>query len=99
MSLYDKEVPIEFLQKVLYSGCKYLSLYRSEILGNRLHLENLSKLRYLDMSYCFDNIFEVATSYIEIILDSCFSLQKLNLNGTEVTKRMVKRYVPKMDKR
>ena len=40
INLHGKIVPIEFLQKVLNSGCKYLSLFHSRIRGDVLHLEN-----------------------------------------------------------
>ena len=34
MNLFKKKVPSEFLQIVIENGCKYLSLYRTEITGN-----------------------------------------------------------------
>ena len=77
--------PLFRYKPVLVLGCKYLSLYRSEILGNRLHLENLSKLRYLDLTGCGN----LSTEDIGEILGACQSLERLTLDHAELSHNMV----------
>ena len=74
INLYNKVVPSGFVQLVLNSGCKYLSLYWAQILqgDNELKLEKPCKLRYLDLSDC-----KCRTEDIEEILSSCYFLEKL----------------------
>ena len=49
MNLFKKKVPSEFLQIVIENGCKYLSLYRTEITGNLKSIK-ASDLKYLDLT-------------------------------------------------
>ena len=71
-----REVPVGFIQKLLDSGCKYLSLSGVLIEGT-LNLANASRLKYLNLSgfglncYCENST---------IMLESCYSLQKLSLS-------------------
>ena len=66
-----REVPVKFIQRLLDSGCKYLSLSGVLIQGT-LNLANTSRLKYLNLSgfglncYC-----ENSTK----MLESCYSLK------------------------
>ena len=76
-------IPAELLQLVLNNGCQYLSLKMSTVVGN-LHLENSSKLRYLDMT----NL--TATDEVkERSLASCHSLEKISLMMMTLSNRML----------
>ena len=76
-------IPAELLQLVLNNGCQYLSLNKSTVVGN-LHLENSSKLRYLDMTYL------TATDELkEKSLASCDSLEKLSLMRMTLSPQML----------
>ena len=81
INLYNKKVPIEFLEKILDHGCKYLSLGAANLkvddanINGKIKLKNPSKLKYLDLSACrgdTENIFES-------FLESCNSLEKFAL--------------------
>ena len=87
INLYNKVVPSGFVQLVLNSGCKYLSLYWAQILqgDNELKLEKPCKLRYLDLSDC-----KCRTEDIEEILSSCYFLEKLTLDAIMLTPNMIK---------
>ena len=65
---------------ILHSGCKYLSLYYAGIFfyDDDLHLKNPLSLKYLDVECC-----AVEHDFIEEILGSCYSLEKLALNELE----------------
>ena len=71
-----RQVPVGFVQKLLNSGCTYLSLSGVLIEGT-LNLTNASRLKYLNLSgfglncYCENST---------IMLESCYSLQKLSLS-------------------
>ena len=83
MNLFWKKVPSEFLQIVIESGCKYLSLYRTEITGN-LNSIKPSVLKYLDLSYC-----DTDQEVIEQILSSCHFLEKLSLHNIVLNSKIV----------
>ena len=76
LNLCHKKVPVGFLQKLLDSGCKYLSL-SGVLIEGALNLAHASRLKYLNLSgfglncYC-----ENSTR----MLESCYSLQKLSLS-------------------
>ena len=72
INLCYKKVPVVFLQKLLNSGCKYLTLSYS-VLEGTLNLSKASRLEYLDLSS-----FEHGGNSRKI-LESCYSLQKLSL--------------------
>ena len=83
INLYRADVPAELLQLVLNNGCQYLSLKMSTVVGN-LHLENSSKLRYLDMTDL------TATDEVkERSLASCDSLEKLSLMKMTLSNQML----------
>ena len=79
-NLCYKKVPVGFLQRLLDSGCKYLSL--SEAILDQstgaLNLPKASRLKYLDLSGF--GTFEYMRENSEILLESCYSLQKLSLS-------------------
>ena len=83
MNLFKKKVPSEFLQIVIESGCKYLSLYRTEITGS-LKLIKASDLKYLDLTYC-----NADQEVIEKILSSCHFLEKLSLHNIVLNSKTV----------
>ena len=85
------DVPVEFLQVVLDSGCKYLCLASAKIVCKKSFFKKLkkpSKLRCLDLGFCRSN-----TKIIEEILASCKSLEKLNLIGQSMTHKMIKNII------
>ena len=84
INLYsNNSVPAKFLQLVFNNRCKYLSLNSTTVVGN-LHLENSSKLRYLDMTDL------TATDEVkEKSVDSWHSLEKISLIGMTLSKKML----------
>ena len=83
MNLFKKKVPSEFLQIVIESGCKYLSLYRTEITGSLKSIK-ASDLKYLDLTYC-----NADQEVIEKILSSCHFLEKLSLHNIVLNSKTV----------
>ena len=83
MNLFKKKVPSEFLQIVIENGCKYLSLYRTEITGNLKSIK-ASDLKYLDLTYC-----NADQEVIEKILSSCHFLEKLSLHNIVLNSKTV----------
>jgi len=82
-NFYENEVPIKFLEFILYRGCKFLNLCKAKLEGN-FSLDGMSKLRYLDLSNC-----NAKVGVLEGLLASCAALQKLSLKGCNVTSGMV----------
>ena len=81
LNLCYKRVPVVFLQKLLDSGCKYLSLSEA-VLDGTLSLPKSSKLKYLNLYGVGGNRFgHKNKDNIEKLLESCYSLQKLSLSG------------------
>ena len=88
INLLFKKVPIGFLELVLKNGCKYLSLFGAKLIGETVDFiqfwESIralkrNKLVYLELMDCQvteNGDYEV---FLESILDSCHSLQKLSL--------------------
>ena len=82
LNLCYKKVPVVFLQRLLDSGCKYLSLSEA-ILEHTLNLPQASKLKYLNLSsFGLKN-----RDNSEILLESCYSLQKLSLSAKNLKGR------------
>ena len=81
INLYNKKVPIKFLEKIMDYGCKYLSLNTAFLedkdanIHGEIKLNNPSKLKYLDISSCGGNTELILESFLE----SCKSLEKLAL--------------------
>ena len=82
LNLCYKKVPVRFLQRLLDSGCKYLSLSEA-ILEGTLNLPRASRLKYL-------NLFRFGhknSDNLEKLLESCYSLQKLSLSAKNLEGR------------
>ena len=85
LNLCYKKVPVGFLQKLLDSGCKYLSL-SGAVLDGTLNLTTTSGLKYLNLS---DFELECYRKNSEEILKSCFSLQKLSLCKSKLSLNLI----------
>ena len=84
LNLCYKNVPVVFIQKLLDSGCKYLTLSYS-VLDGTLNLSNASKLKYLDLSS-----FGLKNGKNSIkLLESCYSLQKLSLKRFQLSSKLI----------
>ena len=83
INLFQKNVPSEFLEFVIERGCKYLSLYQTEITGNLKPIK-ASDLKYLDLTYC-----NADQEVIEKILSSCHFLEKLSLHNIVLNSKTV----------
>ena len=84
LNLCYKNVPVVFIQKLLDSGCKYLTLSYS-VLDGTLNLSKASKLKYLDISsFGLKN----GTNSIKL-LESCYSLQKLSLKRFQLSSKLI----------
>jgi hypothetical protein len=83
VNLRNKKVPVEFLQKLLDSGCKYLSLSEA-ILEGTLNLPNASDLLYLNLSGFRNN------ENSEKMLKSSHSLQKLSLSRFHLSANLIR---------
>ena len=94
-NLVKKIVKTEFLEMILVRGCKSLNISNSTIVGC-LNSNTKSQLRALDLSqptwtgtwpcrqvYCKETV-----DVIELLLASCCSLQRLNMEGLLLTRRM-----------
>ena len=84
LNLCYKNVPVVFIQKLLDSGCKYLTLSYS-VLDGTLNLSKASKLKYLDLSsFGLKN-----GNNSEKLLESCYSLQKLSLKRFKLSSKLI----------
>ena len=84
LNLCYKNVPVVFIQKLLDSGCKYLTLSYS-VLDGTLNLSKASKLKYLDLSsFGLKN-----GNNSEKLLESCYSLQKLSLKRFQLSSKLI----------
>ena len=82
LNLYNKKVPVGFLQRLLESGCKYLSLSFA-ISEGTLNLQKASRLKYLNLSN-FKN-----REDSEKLLESSYSLQKLSLSNFYLSSKLI----------
>ena len=85
VNLSGKFVTTDILEMVLNKGCKSLNLSDSYIFGYFLSLNQNLQLRELDLPNCKSTSSEV----LEDLLASCHSLQRLSLEGVELTPKMV----------
>ena len=87
-----EEIPLEVLKQIIISGCKYLSLFRSILVGDNFRLDQQpSQLKYLDLRlYDSDGICKANYKVIEELLSSCQSLQKLSLAKLTLNFEMIK---------
>ena len=82
LNLCHKKVPVGFLQKLLDSGCKYLSLSGASLEGI-LNLPKVSRLKYLNMSDFRDR------ENSEKLLGSTYSLEKLSLSHLHLSSKLI----------
>ena len=82
LNLCYKKVPVEFLQRLLDSGCKYLSLSGAVLQGTP-NFPTTSVLKYLNLAG-----FGLKNNP-EKILKSCFSLQKLSLSQLPLSLKLI----------
>ena len=89
INLSNKMVPKRFLEGLLATNCKYLSL-NHVLIGDpkfeveQLNLKGNSQLKYLDLSWCKSTVED-----IEVILASCHNLEKLSLARLVLTPNMI----------
>ena len=84
LNLCYKKVPVEFLQRLLDSGCEHLSLAEA-ILERTLNLPKASTLKYLNLSsFGLKN-----RENSEKLLESCYSLQKLSLSRFQLSSKLI----------
>ena len=86
LNLCCKKVPVGFLQKLLESGCKYLSLSEA-ILEGTLNLPVPSRLKYLNLSGFEPGL--CSRKNTENILESCYSLQNLSLSKFQLSTKLI----------
>ena len=89
-NLEKKIVKTDVLEMILNKGCKILNISNSTIVGNlrpsiksQLRVLNLSQLDQTFYGPCTEN-----TKVLEQLLDSCHSLQQLEMEGLFVTPTM-----------
>jgi hypothetical protein len=85
LNLCYKKVPGGFLERLLESGCKYLSLSYS-VLEGTLYLQKASELKYLNLSGFG---LECYKKNSKKILESCYSLQKLSLSRFQLSSELI----------
>ena len=84
LNLQEKKVPVGFLQKLLDSGCKYLSLSYATSEGT-MNLPKISRLEYLNLTgFGLKN-----KDNSEKLLESCYSLQKLSLSSFQLSSKLI----------
>jgi hypothetical protein len=91
-NLCYKKVPVEFLQKLLDSRCKYLDLSEAVIEGI-LNFPTASGLKYLNLSGFGQKSYEKNSIgfYNRIALvESCTSLQKLSLSKSQLSLKLIR---------
>ena len=82
LNLCHKKVPVGFLQNLLNSGCKYLSLSGASLEGI-LNLPKVSRLKYLNLSG-FKN-----RENSEKLLGSTYCLEKLSLSYLHLSSKLI----------
>ena len=82
LNLCHKKVPVRFLQKLLDSGCKYLSLSGASLEGT-LNLPKASRLKYINLSG-FRN-----RENSDKLLGSTYSLEKLSLGHLHLSSKLI----------
>ena len=94
-NLNKKIVKTELIEMILSKGCKSLNISDSAIIGS-LGSNIKSELRALDLSQSAwakmrpgPKVYEKSFDFIEVILNSCCSLQDLKMEGLMLTPKMV----------
>ena len=52
---FNEEIPVKFIEQILYEGCEYLSLQHAQLCG-MINLDKVSKLKFLDLSNCSSTV-------------------------------------------
>ena len=84
VNLCEKIVPVGFIEMILHQKCQYLSLYRAKMDGNSNLRIKSNEVKYLDLSACDGN-----ESFLEEILESCSSLEKLSMYNLKLSFKMI----------
>ena len=84
VNLCEKSVPVGFIEMILNQKCQYLSLYRAKMEGSSSLRINSNELKYLDLSACDGD-----ESFLEEILESCSSLEKLSMYNLNPSFKMI----------
>ena len=84
VNLCEKIVPVGFIEMILNQKCQYLSLYRAKMEGSSNMRIKSNELKYLDLSACDGN-----ESFLEEILESCSSLEKLSMYNLKLSSKMI----------
>ena len=84
VNLCKKIVPVGFIEMILNQKCQYLSLYRAKMEGSSNLRIKSNELKYLDLSACDGN-----ESFLEEILESCSSLEKLSMYNLKPSFKMI----------
>ena len=94
-NLNKKIVKTELIEMILSKGCKSLNISDSTIIGS-LSSNIKSELRALDLSQSAwakilpgPKVYKESFDFIEVILNSCRSLQDLKMEGLMLTPKMV----------
>ena len=86
-NLCFRKVPVGFVQKLLESGCKYLSLSEATLEGT-LNLPKFSRLKYLSLS---GFKLEDNRENLEKLLGSTYCLEKLSLSRFHLSSNLIVR--------
>ena len=84
VNLCEMIVPVGFIEMILNQKCQYLSLYRAKMEGSSNLRIKSNELKYLDLSACDGN-----ESFLEEILESCSSLEKLSMYNLKLSSKMI----------
>ena len=84
VNLCEKIVPVGFIEMILNQKCQYLSLYRAKMEASSNLRINSNELKYLDLSACDGD-----ESFLEEILESCSSLEKLSMYNLKHSFKMI----------
>ena len=84
VNLYKKVVPSEFIAQILESGCKYINLRSSKIVGELKLSRNDYNVKYLNLHNCIAD-----QGVLEKLISSCKSLQKLSLCNLELNSNAI----------
>ena len=84
INLCYKNVSVVFLQRLLDSGCKYLSLCEAFLKGT-LNLQKVSSLKYLNL-----DAIKCDPENSEKLLEYCYSLEKLSLSEFYLSSKLIR---------
>ena len=92
-NLEKKIVKTDLLEMILNKGCKILNISKSTIVGNlrpsvKSQLKVLNLSQYSQSDQTFYGLYKENIKVLEQLLDSCRSLQQLEMEGLFVTPAM-----------